>query len=126
MFQKLLVAGFVAALFSMVAFCEFAEGQDKDKKKRTGMVVGELTSRKDAPNKINVLVEILGAGEEKARLYRVAYDPKVKGPMPDVLKAVKAANIGDRVQIDWIEGEGYNITAFQVLKKKEEKKEDKK
>jgi hypothetical protein len=111
---------------AMIAFSETADGQDKDKKKRTGMVVGELQSRKDAPNKINVIVEILGAGEEKARQYRVAYDPKVKGPMPDVLKAVKAANIGDRVQIDWVEGEGYNITVFQVLKKKDEKKDDKK
>jgi hypothetical protein len=126
MFSKLLTVTFVAALMAMVAFNETADGQDKDKKKRTGMVVGELQSRKDAPNKINVLVEILAAGEEKARQYRVAYDPKVKGPMPEVLKSVKAANIGDRVQIDWVEGEGYNITAFQVLKKKDEKKDDKK
>ena len=70
----------------------------QDKKKRTGTVVGELKSRKDAPNKINVLVEILAAGEEKARQYRVAYDPKVKGPMPEVLKAVKAA--ADRARAD--------------------------
>src|SRR5262245_59995510 len=123
MFPKLLVTTFLAAFVAMVAFSESADGQDK--KKRTGTVVGELQSRKDAPNKINVFVEILGSGEEKARQYRVAYDPKVKGPIPDVLKAVKAANIGDRVQIDWVEGEGYNITAFQVLKKKDEKKDDK-
>jgi hypothetical protein len=121
MFSKLIAVSFVAALLTMVALSESTVAQDKTK--RTGTVVGEMVSRKDAPNKINVLVEILGAGEEKARQYRVAYDPKVKGPKADVLKAVKAATIGDRVQIDWIEGEGYNITAFQVLKKKEEKKD---
>jgi len=120
MIPNLMFTSFAVALLVLAALSEPADGQDK--KKRTGTVVGELQSRKDAPNKINVIVEILGAGEEKARQYRVAYDPKVKGPMPEVLKAVKAASIGDRVQIDWIEGEGYNITAFQVLKKKEEKK----
>jgi hypothetical protein len=41
--------------------------------------------------------------------------------MPEVLKAVKEAPIGSRVQLDWIEGEGYNITAFQVLKKTDKK-----
>src|ERR1043165_2918960 len=122
MFPKLIVTTFIATIVAMAAFSDTADGQDK--KKRTGTVVGELQSRKDTPNKVNVFVEILAAGEEKPRQYRVAYDPKVKGPIPDVLKAVKAANIGDRVQIDWIEGEGYNITAFQVLKKKDEKKDD--
>lgn len=118
MVPKLLLASFAVALLTLVGF---AEAQDKDKKKRTGTVTGELVSRKDAPNKINVLIEVLGAGEEKARTYRVAYDPKVKGPMPEVLKAVKAAQIGDRVTLDWIEGEGFNITAFTVLKKVDKK-----
>ncbi len=124
MFPRFVLLSFAFALVALVGFSDAA--QEKDKKKRTGTVVGELKSRKDAPNKINVLVEILAAGEEKARQYRVGYDQKAKGPIPDVLKAVKAANIGDRVQIDWIEGEGYNITAFQVLTKKDEKKDDKK
>jgi hypothetical protein len=119
--KKFLIASFVMTMLALIASSE-VDGQDK--KKRTGTVVGELKSRKDAPNKINVIVEILGAGEEKARQYRVAYDPKVKGPIPDVLKSVKAANIGDRVEIDWVEGEGYNITKFQVLKKSD-KKDDK-
>lgn len=120
MYPKLLLTTFIAALLAIVALSENAEGQDK--KKRTGSVIGELKSRKDAPNKINVIVEIQAAGEEKARQYRVAYDPKVKGPMPEVLKAVKAAEIGSRVEIDWVEGEGYNITAFKVLKKNPDKK----
>lgn len=121
MFRKFVVLGFVAAL---VALCGYSDAQDKDKKRRTGTVTGELKSRKDAPTGKNVIVEVLGAGEEKARSYRVAYDPAVKGPIRKVLEAVRAAKIGDRVRLDWIEGEGFNITAFEVLKKNSEKKDD--
>src|SRR5262245_30800921 len=93
--------------------------QDKDKKKRMGTVTGELQARKDTPNGKNVQLDILAAGEEKARTYRVQYDPKAKGPIAEVLEAAKAAKIGDRVQADWIDtGEGLAITTFQVLKKK--------
>jgi hypothetical protein len=97
--------------------CGFAEGQDKDKKRRTGMVVGEIKSSKVSPNGKNQIIEVLESGEEKARAYRVAYDPEVKGPIPAVLEKVKAAKVGDRVRLEWIEGEGLNITAFEVLKK---------
>jgi len=92
--------------------------QDKEKKKnRTGTVSGELKSRKDTPNGKNVILEILGAGEEKARPYRVQYDPKAKGPIAEVLAAAKAAKIGDRVLCDWIDtGEGLAVTTFQVQK----------
>jgi hypothetical protein len=39
---------------------------------------------------------------------------------------VKAANVGDRVQFDWLDtGEGLAITKFEVLKKKSGKKEKK-
>jgi hypothetical protein len=48
----------------------------------------------------------------------------VKGPMPEVLKKVRAAKVGDRVQLEWIDtGEGLAITAFQVLKKAGKKDE---
>jgi len=120
MFPKLIVTSFAIAVLSLIAFSEAAEGQDK--KKRTGTVTGELKSRKDTPNGKNVLVEILGVGEEKERTYRVGYDPKAKAPIADVLEKVKAAKIGDRVRIDWVEGEGFNITAFHVLKKTDDKK----
>ena len=116
MFSKLLVTTFAVAMFALVGF---AEAQDKDKKRATGSVVGVLKDRKDAPKGPNVFVEIQADGEEKARKYRVAYDPKIKAPIADVLKAVKETPIGSRVQIDWIEGEGYNITNFKVLKKAE-------
>lgn len=107
--------------FTLLVVCGLGEAaQDKDKKKRTGTVSGELKSRKDSPNGKNVILEIQAAGEEKARTYRVQYDPKVKGPIPEVLEAAKAAKIGERVQADWIDtGEGLAITSFQVLKKKD-------
>jgi len=93
--------------------------QDKDKKKRTGTVTGEIKSSKATPNGKNTIIEVLAPGEEKARAYRVQYDPKVKGPIESVLKAVRAAKVGDRVQLDWIDtGEGLAITKFEVLTKK--------
>jgi hypothetical protein len=126
MVRKVLALLFV---ISLVAACGWSEAQEKDKvekKKRTGTVTGELQSRKDTPNGKNVTLEILGAGEEKARPYRVMYDPKIKAPIADVLAAAKAAKIGDRVQADWIDtGEGLALTSFQVLKKSDEKKDKK-
>jgi hypothetical protein len=99
-----------------------ADGQDK--KKRTGTLTGEIKSQKASPNGKNTIIEVLAPGEEKARAYRVQYDPKVKGPMPEVLKKVRAAKVGDRVQLEWIDtGEGLAITAFQVLKKAGKKDE---
>lgn len=125
MVRKFAVFVFV---FSIAVVCGLGESvaQDKDKKKRTGTVNGELTSRKDTPNGKNVFVEILAAGEEKARKYHVMYDQKAKGPIAEVLAAAKAAKIGDRVQCDWIDtGEGLAVTTFQVLKKTDKKDEGK-
>jgi hypothetical protein len=102
-----------------VAFVVCCHADGGEKKKRTGTVTGEIKSSMPAPNKINQLIELLADGEEKERKYRVAYDPEVKGPNKKVLAAVKAAKVGDRVRLEWVEGEGYNITAFEVLKKKD-------
>ena len=114
MFRKLVVLSFGFALIAMAGLSEAAQ----DKKKRTGTVTGELKSRKDTPNGKNSLIEVLAAGEEKARQYRVMFDQKTKGPIPEVLEKVRAATVGDRVTMDWIDtGEGLAITSFQVLKK---------
>ncbi|MBI2805304.1 MAG: hypothetical protein HYX68_10045 [Planctomycetes bacterium] len=114
MYQRLIVFGMALALVILCGVSESAQEKGK-KKRRTGSVTGELQSRKDTKNKRNVLVEVLATGEEKARTYRVMYDPKAKGPMPKVLAAVRAAPLGARVQMDWIDtGEGLAITAFQV------------
>lgn len=120
MFARIVCMSFLAA--ALVVCCQ-SEAQEK--KKRTGTVTGEIKSMMPTPNKINMFVEVLADGEEKERKYRVGYDPKAKGPIADVLAKVKAAKVGDRVRLEWVEGEGYNITAFEVLKKKNGDKKDK-
>jgi len=61
---------------------------------------------------------VLAPGEEKARSYFVQYDQKIKGPLPDVLKAVRAASVGDQVVFDWeATGHGPAIVKFEVQKK---------
>ena len=90
----------------------------QDQKKRTGTVIGEIKSNKDTPKGNNVTLEVLAPGEEKPRSYHVQYDPKVKGPVPSILKAVRAAKVGDRVELQWVDtNHGPAITSFQVLKK---------
>jgi hypothetical protein len=107
------------ALVASIGWLGSAGGQDK---KRTGSVTGEIKSKKDTPNGKNVILEVLAAGEEKARSYRVQYDPAVKGPLVDVLKAVRDAKVGDKTEFDWMDtGEGLAITKFQVLKKEKDK-----
>lgn len=119
----------VAALY-VLGFCFLTAGlldAAQDQKKRSGMITGVLKSQKKTPNGKNSIIEVLAPGEEKARSYRVGYDKKVKGPIEPVLKAVRAANVGDTVQFEWVDtGEGLAITSFQVLKKGAEKKEERK
>ncbi|HVL12009.1 MAG TPA: hypothetical protein VM529_05560 [Gemmata sp.] len=91
------------------------------KEPRTGSMSGEVKATKEQGN--NVVIEVLAPGEEKPRPYFVQWDPKIKGPIPEVLKAVKAAKAGDRVAFDWeATNHGPAIVKFAVLKKPEEKK----
>lgn len=93
---------------------------DAQQEKRTGTLTGTLKSSKATPNGKNVIIEVLAPGEEKARSYRVQYDPAIKAPIAKVLDAVKAAKVGDRVRLEWIDtGEGLAMKDFQVLTKKE-------
>ena len=88
---------------------------DKEEK-RTGTVSGVIKSKKEQNN--NVVIEVLAPGEEKARSYFVQYDQKIKGPLPDVLKLVRAASVGDKVVFDWeATGHGPAIVKFEVQKK---------
>ena len=121
MFARIVCMSFMVAALVM---CCHVEGQEK--KKRTGTVTGEIKTSMKAPKGPNQLIEVLADGEEKERKYRVAYDQKAKGPIADVLEKVRAAKVGDRVRLEWVEGEGYNITAFEVLKKTKDKDGDKK
>jgi hypothetical protein len=92
------------------------DGDARGDAKRSGTVSGEIKSKKEQNN--NVVIEVLAPGEEKARSYFVQHDPKVKGPIPDVLKAVRAANVGDKVVFDWeATGHGPAIVKFEVQKK---------
>ena len=109
------IASFVFVALALTTALEGAQ----DKK---GNLTGEVKSTKKSPNGKNIFLEVLGAGEEKARNYRVQYDPKVKGPIPDVLEKVKGAKVGDRVRFDWVNtGEGLAITSFEILKKADKK-----
>jgi hypothetical protein len=97
---------------------------DAASEKRSGTITGEVQSMKEQGN--NVVIEVLAPGEEKARPYFVQHDPKLKGPIPDVLKAVRGAAVGDRVVFDWeATGHGPAIVKFEVLKKGTETKDKK-
>jgi hypothetical protein len=96
-------------------------GDSKKDEPRKGTISGEIKSMKEQNN--NVVIEVLAPGEEKARPYFVQFDPKLKAPMPEVLKAVKAAKVGDAVVFDWeATNHGPAIVKFEVRKKPEEKK----
>lgn len=119
MIRNLIGIGLAAGVLALAGLGDAAAQEKKDKEKRTGSVTGEIKTKKDTPNGKNVIVEVLATGEEKARPYRVLYDQAAKGPLPDVLKAVKEAKVGDKVQLDWVDtGEGLAIKKFEVLKKK--------
>jgi hypothetical protein len=91
--------------------------KDKKDEKRSGTIAGEIKSKKEEGN--NVVLEVLAPGEEKPRSYFVNFDPKLKAPIPEVLKAVKAAGVGDKVVFDWVAtGHGPAIVKFEVARKK--------
>ena len=118
---------FVAAFAVSVGFgaSSFALAEDQ----RTGTIVGVIKSKKDVNDGKNTNIEVLAPGEEKPRSYHVIYDQRAKGPIPEVLGAVRAADVGDRVEFDWsATGHGPAITKFKVVKsaagdhKKDEKR----
>jgi hypothetical protein len=93
--------------------------------KRSGTISGVIKAKKEQGK--NVVIEVLAPGEEKPRPYFVQHDPKIKGPMPEVLKAVRAAKVGDRVVFDWeATGHGPAMVKFEVFKKGDKKKDGEK
>jgi len=61
---------------------------------------------------------VLAPGENKARKYHVLYDPEIKGPIDSVLAAVRAAKVGDVVELKWVStGHGPAMNSFQIFKK---------
>src|SRR5689334_4659931 len=92
----------VERLSSLARRANECVGAQEDKK-RTGTVVGSLKSQKNTKDDRNTIIEVLAPGEEKARSYHVQYDAKIKGPIPGVLKAVRAAKVGDIVELEWVD-----------------------
>ena len=118
MLQKLVAMCAVLALIG----CTFAQAQDK----KSGTVIGEIKAQKDSKDGKNTIIDVLAPGEEKARAYFVNWDPKIMAPLPAVLKAVRAAKVGERVELDWVgTNHGPAITAFRVLKKGDDSKDKK-
>lgn len=96
------------------------DGKEPAPATRSGTIIGEIKSKKEQNN--NIVIEVLAPGEEKARSYFVQYDPKIKGPIPGVLKAVGAAKVGDQVEFEWeATGHGPAIVKFEVAKKSQKK-----
>jgi hypothetical protein len=121
MYRVLFCSGIAATILAFTGVGTEVLAQEP----RSGTITGELKSKKDTEDKKNTTIEVLAPGEEKARSYFVQYDQKVKGPLPDVLKAVRAATVGDKVEFGWVAtGHGPAITKFQVLKKTDGEKKD--
>jgi hypothetical protein len=96
---------------------------DAQEKKRGGTVIGTVKGAKDINKGKNTQIEVLAPGEEKARAYFVNFDPKIKGPIESVLKAVRAAKVGDVVELEWEDtNHGPAIVAFRPFKKKSDEK----
>jgi hypothetical protein len=114
MFGKSLATSIAVVLLALCGTGGEASGQEP----RSGTVTGELKAKKDTQDGRNTVIDVLAPGEERPRSYHVQYDEKAKGPLPEVLKAVRAAEVGDRVEIDWVAtGHGPAIKKFQVAKK---------
>ncbi|HZZ82442.1 MAG TPA: hypothetical protein VFE62_28345 [Gemmataceae bacterium] len=112
MFRNIVGACAILAL----AFAVTASAQGP----KSGKIIGEIKTMKDSKDGKNTHIDVLAPGEEKARAYFVQWDPKIKAPMPDVLKLVRAAKVGDRVELEWVgTNHGPAITAFKVLKSKD-------
>jgi hypothetical protein len=121
MVRKSLAASLAVTLLALFGAGGKAPGQEP----RSGTVTGEVKAKKDTNDGKNTVIDVLAPGEEKARSYHVQYDERAKGPLADVLKAVRGAEVGDRVEIEWVAtGHGPAIKKFQVVKKGTGEKKD--
>jgi len=109
----------ICFVFACISLCAVCDAQEK---KRSGTVVGTLKSQKDINNGKNTQIEVLAPGEEKARPYFVNFDPKINAPIAAVLKAVRAAKVGDVVELEWVDtNHGPAIQTFKLFKKASDK-----
>jgi len=120
-FSKSFATGLAIASLLLCGFAAAAQ----EPKPKSGKIIGQLKSKKDTPDGKNTIIEVLAPGEEKPRKYHVLYDAKAKGPIESVLTAVRAAKVGDRVELEWVQtGHGPAIKAFKVLPKAGDAKKD--
>jgi hypothetical protein len=121
MYRKSLAATLAVTLLALSGAGNEATGQEP----RSGTVTGEVKVKKDINDGKNTAIDVLAPGEERARSYHVQYDEKAKGPVPAVLKAVRGAEVGDRVEIEWVAtGHGPAIKKLQIVKKRSGEKKD--
>ena len=120
MFTKLTGVALLMTALLLGALADAAQ-----EKKREGAIIGVLKAQKDTKDGKNTFIDVLAPGEEKARPYHVLYDPKIKGPIQSVLTAVRAAKIGDMVELEWVDtNHGPAMKSFRVLKKAAADKKD--
>jgi len=123
--EKTMLAKMVGMIlvFGLLAVSGLSFAQEPTK---SGKIIGEVKSQKNSKDGKNTSIEVLAPGEEKARSYHVNYDPKIKGPIPSVLSALRHAKVGERVELEWIgTNHGPAITAFRVLKTGSDSKDGK-
>jgi hypothetical protein len=107
------IIGGILALLVVSGFPEAGEKQ----RTQSGRIIGELKAQTNTPDGKNTFIEVLAPGEDKARKYHVLYDPAIKGPIESVLMAVRAAKVGDMVELNWVStGHGPAIKSFRVFK----------
>lgn len=108
-------ATLTVSLLFLIILPAFSPAWGEDTKSSGGTVVGKLKSKMDTPDGKNTNIEVKAPGEEKARKYFVNFDPKLRKPLPKVLHAVRAASVGDTVELEWVKtGHGPAITSFMV------------
>jgi hypothetical protein len=118
------------ALSSILAFgcclCVAAQDKKDEKKKdepRKGTVTGVVSAKGDS------WIEVKADGEEKPR----RYVPHWKGGLPkdgggpekDMVAKIKETAVNSRVRLEWEFEERARVVKIEVLKKPEEKKNEK-
>jgi hypothetical protein len=107
-----LVSNKIVGLWVIIALAAMGDTAAAQLKKlRTGTTIGELKSITLAKNKRDMVIEVLSPGEERARRYTVGAQQK------EVIAVVKAAKVGDRVEVEWFDTvEGLCVDKLKVLR----------
>jgi hypothetical protein len=129
MLLRIVLSGFLAV--GLVGFASAQEKKPDDKKPeekkkdepRKGTVTG-VVSAKDTN-----WIEVKADGEEKARRYTAQWRSNPGGgggPDKDTVAKIKETPLNARVKLDWEFDERARVMKIEVLKKPDEKKEEKK